>query len=106
MKDLLLVISVLLCSGQSQAGCSTWDKLGGTLPPRVDGQRASYQQMMQAQQRTQAYIRELESVIAHCRLDEIQHNTLIDSMEMAATRYNRQLGIYRQRDSVAVVEPK
>ncbi|WP_372865127.1 hypothetical protein [Spongiibacter sp.] len=103
MKDLLLVISVLLCSGPTQAGCSAWEKLGGVLPARVDGDRASYQQMADAEQRTRRYIHELEATIAHCKPDDVQYNTLVDGMERAALRYNRQLRIYRQRHGTASV---
>lgn len=104
MKDVLLALSIIWCSQSGFADCSAWHVFGAGSPPPVDGQNADYEEMLQAQLRTEAYVKRLERTIDQCRLSDWQRGYLIDAMEAEARRYNRALATYRAGQQKAVAQ--
>lgn len=104
MKDVLLALSIVWCSQSSFADCSAWNVFGAGSPPSVNGQKADYEEMVQAQLRTRAYIERLEQTIDQCRLNDWQRGYLIDAVRSEAQRYNRALATYRARQRAAVAQ--
>ncbi len=101
MKKRILVMALLVQTQFGISDCSHWNLYGVGMPPRVDGQHASLEELLEARTRTLDYISRIESTLSDCRPAEFQRSDLLRAMEIAAERFNHALRQFQMKQTVA-----